>query len=112
MIFSSESLSERCKARLELARREQSLFKLAPQIRLEILLAIATDDGKLTMTDLRRMISATEVAIRSHLKDLEASRLIITKRSTTDFRVKLLALSDEGQQLLSQCLKGTPPDHT
>lgn len=96
-----QALATYARDRLALSRDERIRFRLAPQISLEILLILAADHGSAPLTQLFDGISAAEKSIRSHVRVLMASGLIMEGKDSSDRRAKRLRLTARGVADLS-----------
>ena len=103
MMPSKSSLQNWCARRLHLLNMEKALFKLPNQIQLEVLLTLGASAKLLTKSEVYRSVDATEVAVRMHLKMMQADHLILALSSETDRRVEKLALTAQAQKILQEC---------
>ena len=65
--------------RLWISRIEGELFKLSPQIPLEIILVITANGGDISLEKIYNSINATNAAIRIQINSLRAAKIIVTK---------------------------------
>ena len=100
---SKMSFQDWCSRRLLLMKTEKALFKLTNQISLEILLTIGASSILLSKSEVYELMDASEVAVRMHLKALQANDLILVIASETDHRVEKLALSPKAQKMFQYC---------
>lgn len=97
----SQTLAQYAHDRLKLSQQERIRFRLAPQISLEVLLILAAARGSVPLTHLFDQISAAEKSIRSHIRTLMASGLVVEAPHPIDGRAKLLALTARGAEDLA-----------
>lgn len=70
--------------------------------RYEILYALA-EKGHMIQTTLQQMLEIDQAAVTRHLKNLEEQKLVIRRRNELNHREVLVAISEEGRQLLDSC---------
>ena len=70
--------------------------------RYEILYALA-EKGHMIQTTLQQMLEIDQAAVTRHLKNLEEQKLVTRRRNELNHREVLVAISEEGRQLLDSC---------
>lgn len=73
--------------------------------RYEILFALQ-ENGHMTQTALQQKLAIDQAAITRHLKILEEQHLVTRKRNEKNNREILVAISEEGLELLNGCSMG------
>lgn len=73
--------------------------------RYEILFALE-ENRQMTQTALQQSLAIDQAAITRHLKILEEQHLVTRKRNEKNNREVLVAISNEGMQLLNSCNMG------
>ena len=88
--------------RLWISRIEAELFKLSPQISLEIILVITANGGDISLEQIYNSINATNAAIRIHVNALKDAKIIVINASNLDKRARWVSLTPEGIEKLSK----------
>ena len=88
--------------RLWISRIEGKLFKLSPQISLEIILVITANGGDISLEKIYNSINATNAAIRMHINSLKVAKIIVTNASNLDKRARWVSLTPEGIEKLNK----------
>ena len=99
------SLEDWASARLAITDIEYGLFRVPPQITLEILLIILINGGSCDLSAIYQHVRATHPAIRQHLRLLQNQNLVITDRSSEDRRARTLTLAPKARDMCREYLE-------
>ncbi len=78
---------------------EYDLFRVPPQITLEIIVLLVMHEGRCELSRIYNHIRATEPTIRKHLRLLHQQDVLIEYVANIDKRARMIVLSQKGEDI-------------